>query len=100
MTPWRAAWSWFTQETGTPELQSEYVDFAGEYGWDYVLIDAKWDQWDNAEQALQDLVAQGEAVGVRLLLWYNSGGLHTTAPGETPLNRMSDPAAGSAPIPT
>ncbi len=43
MTPWRAAWSWFTQETGTPELQSEYVDFAGEYGWDYVLIDAKWD---------------------------------------------------------
>ena len=94
--PGRAAWSWFSQETGTPELQSEYIAFAGEYGWDYVLIDAKWDQWDNAEQAVQDLVAQAEAVGVRLLLWYNSGGPHTTAPAETPLNRMSDPAVRRA----
>lgn len=90
--PGRAAWSWFSQETGTPELQSEYIDFAGEYGWDYVLIDAKWDQWDNAEQAVQDLVAQAEAVGVKLLLWYNSGGEHNPFRGETPVDRMLDPA--------
>lgn len=91
IAPGRAAWSWFSQETGTPALQSEYIDFAAEYGWDYVLIDAKWDQWENAEQAVQNLIAQADAVGVKLLLWYNSGGPHTTSPAETPLNRMLDP---------
>jgi alpha-glucosidase len=91
IAPGRSAWSWFSQETGTPELQSEYIDFAGEYGWDYVLIDAKWDQWDDAEQTVQDLVAEAEAVGVRLLLWYNSGGPHTIAPLETPTDLMLEP---------
>lgn len=86
--PGRSAWSWFSQETGTPELQSEYIDFAGEYGWDYVLIDANWDDWEDAESTVQDLVAEAEAVGVRLLLWYNSGGPHTILPNETPLDRM------------
>jgi hypothetical protein len=89
--PGRAAWSWYSQETGSPELQSEYIDFAAEYGWEYVLIDAKWDQWDDAEQAVQDLVAEADAAGVKLMLWYNSGGPHTTSPAETPLNRMLAP---------
>ncbi|HSN82404.1 MAG TPA: glycoside hydrolase family 97 catalytic domain-containing protein [Polyangiales bacterium] len=89
--PGRAAWSWFSQGTGTPELQSEYVDFAGRYGWDYVLIDATWDQWDDAEQEVQALVAQAQAVGVELLLWYNSGGEHSTN-FETPFDKMVDPA--------
>ncbi len=93
--PGRAAWSWFSQETGDPELQSEYIDFAAEYGWDYVLIDANWDQWNDAEQEVQDLVAQADAVGVKLLLWYNSGGPHTVSPLETPLNRMIEPARRS-----
>jgi hypothetical protein len=88
--PGRAAWSWFSQGTGTPELQSEYIDFAGQYGWDYVLIDSTWDQWENAEQAVQALVAQAEAVGVRLLLWYNSGGEHSPNL-ETPFDKMLDP---------
>jgi alpha-glucosidase len=91
IAPGRAAWSWFSQETGTPELQSEYVAFAGAFGWDYVLIDAKWDQWDNAEGEVRALVAQAEAVGVELWLWYNSGGPHTPSPLETPLNRMIPP---------
>jgi len=91
ISPGRAAWSWFSQETGTPELQSEYVDFAAEYGWDYVLIDAKWDQWDDAEQQVRDLVAQAATAGVKLLLWYNSGGPHTPSPLETPLNKMIEP---------
>jgi hypothetical protein len=94
--PGRAAWSWWSQETGTPELQSEYIDFADEHGWDYVLIDAKWDQWDDAEQEVQNLVAEAETVGVKLLLWYNSGGQHNPFPGETPVDRMLDPSVRRA----
>ncbi len=90
--PGRAAWSWFSQETGTPQLQSEYIDFAEEYGWDYVLIDANWDQWDNAEATVRALVAEGDAAGVRLFLWYNSGGEHAWNLSETPVDRMSDPS--------
>ncbi len=89
--PGRAAWSWIAQGTGTPELQSEYIDFASEYGWEYVLIDATWDQWDDAEDEVQALVSQADAAGVKLLLWYNSGGPHTPSPMETPINRMSPP---------
>jgi len=88
--PGRAAWSWFSQGTGTPELQSEYIDFAGQYGWDYVLIDATWDQWDDAEQEVQALVTQAQAAGVKLLLWYNSGGEHSPN-FETPFDKMVDP---------
>jgi alpha-glucosidase len=91
IAPGRAAWSWFSQDTGTPELQSEYIDFAGEHGWDYVLIDARWDQWEDAETKVMNLVEEAEAVGVKLLLWYNSGGPHTASPLETPLNRMLAP---------
>ncbi len=91
ISPGRAAWSWFSQETGTPELQSEYIDFAAEYGWDYVVIDAKWDQWDDAEQQVRDLVARAATAGVKLLLWNNSGGSHTPSPLETPLNKMIEP---------
>jgi alpha-glucosidase len=90
IAPGRAAWSWFSQDTGTPELQSEYIDFAGEHGWDYVLVDAKWDQWENAEQEVRDLVAQAASVGVKVLLWYNSSGPQNISPLETPLNRMID----------
>lgn len=91
IAPGRAAWSWIAQGTGTPELQSEYIDFAEEYAWDYVLIDATWDQWDDAEQAVQDLVTEADAAGVKLFLWYNSGGPHTPSPMESPINRMSPP---------
>jgi alpha-glucosidase len=94
--PGRAAWSWFSQETGTPELQSEYIDFAGQYGWDYVLIDASWDQWENAEAEVVSLIEQAESVGVKLLLWYNSGGEHSPFRTETPVDRMLDPAVRRA----
>ena len=94
--PGRAAWSWFSQETGTPALQSEYIDFADEYDWEYVLIDSNWDQWDGADAAVVSLVGEAEAVGVKLLLWYNSGGEHSPLRGETPVDRMLDPAVRRA----
>ncbi|MGB5812124.1 MAG: glycoside hydrolase family 97 catalytic domain-containing protein [Polyangiales bacterium] len=94
--PGRAAWSWFSQETGTPLLQSEYIDFAEEHGWDYVLIDANWDRWEDPERAIRALVAEADAGNVRLLLWYNSGGEHAPVQGETPVDKMLDPVVRRA----
>ena len=95
IAPGRVAWSWFTQGTGDAALQAEYIDFAAELGWEYVLIDAGWDSWPEADETVAALAAQAAAAGVELLLWYNSGGEHTPNPA-SPRDRMLDGAVRRA----
>lgn len=90
--PGRAAWSWPTQGTGDVALATSYAAFASSMGWEYVLIDADWDQWPSVETAMPAFVAAAEAQSVRVLLWYNSGGAHNADPG-TPRDRLLDPTA-------
>jgi hypothetical protein len=78
IAPGKAAWSWWSQGTGTPALQREYVDFAAEFGWDYIVVDEGWDQWAAGE--LLDLVQYAAAQDIRVFVWYNSGGSHNTIP--------------------
>ena len=89
--PGRAAWSWYSQAVCCPELQREYVDFAEEMGWEYVLVDANWSRWDDAEREIPALVANAAARGVGIFLWYNSGGPNNFVPSE-PRDRLFDPA--------
>lgn len=88
--PGRASWSWYTQDTGSPALQAEYTDFAIEMGWEYVMVDARWDAWPDPEASVRALTAQGAAAGVEPMLWYNSAGEHSAHDSETPLDRMLD----------
>ena len=94
--PGRVAWSWRSQGTGDAALQREYIDFAGEYSWEYVLIDAGWDQWDQAESLMPQLADYARARGVGILLWYNSGGPHNTMSAATPRDRMHQPGVRRA----
>jgi len=87
--PGRAAWSWWSQDTGTPALQEEYVDFAAEHGWEYVLVDAGWDRWPAPETEVPALVDYVGERGVGVLLWYNSGGPHNNVTA-SPRDRMHD----------
>ncbi|MFC1890072.1 glycoside hydrolase family 97 catalytic domain-containing protein [Thermodesulfobacteriota bacterium] len=89
--PGRAAWSWWSQATGDEALQREYVDSAAEFGWEYILVDARWDQWPDPETQIPGLVDYAAEKGIGILLWYNSGGLHNLMLTETPRNRMLDP---------
>jgi hypothetical protein len=91
IAPGRVAWSWYSQDTGDATLQREYIRFAAEMGWEYVLVDARWDQWPEAETEIPALADTADASGVGLLLWYNSGGEHTSVQA-TPRDRMADPA--------
>jgi len=88
--PGRSAWSWFSQGTGDLALQKEYVTFAAEMGWEYILIDDGWDQWPDAEIVMPQLVDEAAQKGVGVLLWYNSGGEHTLDQ-HTPRDRLVDP---------
>ncbi|HJL19397.1 MAG TPA: glycoside hydrolase family 97 catalytic domain-containing protein [Sandaracinaceae bacterium LLY-WYZ-13_1] len=93
--PGRVAWSWYSQGTGDAALQREYVDFAAGMGWEHVLIDAGWDRWEDVETVMPALVADAEARGVGVLLWYNSGGEHGSSDA-TPMDRMLDPTVRRA----
>jgi hypothetical protein len=90
--PGRVAWSWWSQGTGTPSLQRNYIDFASAQDWDYVLIDANWSLWADAEAAVQELVEYAAARNVGIFLWYNSGGANNSI-SEQPRDRLNTRAA-------
>jgi hypothetical protein len=93
--PGKAAWSWWSQDTQTPALQREYIDSAAEFGWEYVIVDADWSLWPDAETEVQALVEYGQQRGVDVILWYNSGGPNNTVTFE-PRDRLDDEAAMQA----
>lgn len=93
--PGKAAWSWWSQDTQTPALQREYIDSAAEFGWEYVIVDADWSLWPDAEAEVQALVQYGQQRGVDIILWYNSGGPNNTVTFE-PRDRLDDEAAMQA----
>ena len=93
--PGRAAWSWATQGTGDVTLATSYATFASGLGWEYVLVDDGWDKWTNVDTTMPAFVAQAKTQGVKVLLWYSSGG--PTAPNiGSPRDRMSDPTVREA----
>ncbi|MCX8155221.1 MAG: glycoside hydrolase family 97 protein [Verrucomicrobiae bacterium] len=74
--PGRVAWSWWSDPPSPQDAakQKQFVDFAAEMGWEYVLVDANWTLMDNG--SLGDVFRHAKSKGVGILLWYNSGGPH------------------------
>ena len=70
--PGRVAWSWWSDDNSPRSLriQKQYVDFAAEMGWEYVLVDLGW----NAEW-LPELVEYAGEKNVSILLWHHWAGL-------------------------
>jgi hypothetical protein len=66
--PGRVAWSWWS-ESDSPddfERQREYVDYAADRGWEYVLVDAGWPR---RRSEMPDLIDYADDRGVDVLLW-------------------------------
>jgi alpha-glucosidase len=93
--PGRVSWSWWSENASPRDLGRlrDYVDLAAEFGWEYSLVDANWDV--HAEDEMRDLVRYAGARGIRLWLWYNSGGPNNHVP-EQPRDRMFDRAVRRA----
>ena len=76
IVPGRASWAWWSGyldgTSDTPEKLMKYIDFAREMSWEYSLIDAGWDHRKGFD--LKQLADYAQSQGVKLLLWYNSGG--------------------------
>lgn len=71
----RSAWSWIIRMDASCNYdeQKEYVDFAAEMGWEYLLVDAWWDT-NIGYDRIAELSKYAAGKGVGLFLWYNSNG--------------------------
>jgi hypothetical protein len=84
----RSVWSWIIRMDSSCNFdeQKEYIDFAADLGWEYILIDALWDTQIGRDK-VEELVRYAAGRGVGVFLWYNSNGYWNDAP-QGPRGRM------------
>ncbi|WP_459193410.1 glycoside hydrolase family 97 protein [Halosimplex sp. J119] len=87
--PGRVAWSWWS-ESDSPddfERQREYVDYAADRGWEYVLVDAGWPR---RREEMPELIDYANDRGVDILLWSHWTDLNTESKREERLGTWAD----------
>jgi alpha-glucosidase len=70
--PGRAVWSWWSSDTVSPERQKEYADMAQKLGFEYNVIDWRWDKWPDAWNTVADIVKYSRKRGVGVWVWRHS----------------------------
>jgi hypothetical protein len=72
--PGAVSWIYWANNHGSKDYKKvvEYVDFAVEMNWPYVLIDWEWDVMGNGGD-ITDAVNYAKSKGIKPLMWYNSG---------------------------
>lgn len=73
--PGISAWSWgvLKDDYTIYPVQKDFVDYAADLNWPYVLVDADWDKKIGYEK-IAELANYAAEKNVGLLLWYNSSG--------------------------
>ncbi|WP_438862526.1 glycoside hydrolase family 97 catalytic domain-containing protein [Neptunicella sp.] len=73
--PGMSAWSWglLKDDATVYPVQKQFIDYAADMHWPYVLVDADWDQ-KIGYQKIAELAEYAATKNVGLLLWYNSSG--------------------------
>lgn len=85
--PGRVAWSWWSESDRQSDFdrQREYVDYAAERGWEYVLIDLGWD-----EEWLPELIEYADGRGVGIEAWSHFLDLNTESKRAERLSMWAD----------
>jgi hypothetical protein len=86
--PGLVSWNYWSSNHGTKDYKvvTAFADLAADMNWPYTLLDWEWDAMSNGgnvEAAARYIVSKG----VKPLIWYNSGGNHTSV-SSTPKDRM------------
>ena len=89
----KSTWSWIVwmDESMNWDDQVAYINFASELGFEYILIDALWDENIGYER-MKELVKYANSKNVDVFLWYNSNGGFNDAP-QGPHSRMNTSVA-------
>ncbi len=84
----RGVWSWIMWQDASMNYDDQvtYIDFAAEMGYEYILIDALWDQ-NIGYDRMEELIDYANSKNVDVFLWYNSNGVANDAP-MTPRHKM------------
>ena len=85
----RGSWSWIVWQDNSMnyEDQVKYIDLAAAMQFEYILIDAWWDDRIGYEK-MKELIKYAKSKNVEVFLWYNSNGSANDA-FQTPLNKMN-----------
>ena len=86
--PGKASWNYWSDNHGTRSYKTvcAFADLAASMGWPYTLLDWEWDAMTDGGN-LDDALKYIHSIGVKPLIWYNSGGEHTWV-NATPKDRM------------
>ncbi|MCE1155997.1 MAG: glycoside hydrolase family 97 protein [Bacteroidales bacterium] len=86
--PGKVSWNYWSDNHGTRSYKTvcAFADLAATMGWPYTLLDWEWDSMGDGGQ-LDDALDYIHSIGVKPLIWYNSGGDHTWV-NATPKDRM------------
>jgi len=86
--PGKASWNYWSDNHGTRSYKTvcAFADLAASMGWPYTLLDWEWDMMTDGGN-LEDALKYIHSIGVKPLIWYNSGGDHTWV-NSTPKDRM------------
>lgn len=85
----KGTWSWIIWQDASMnyEDQVKYIDLAAEMDYEYILIDAWWDQ-NIGYDKMKELISYAKSKGVAVFLWYNTNGTANDA-FQTPNNKMN-----------
>lgn len=86
--PGIASWNYWSDNHGTRSYKTvcAFADLAASMGWPYTLLDWEWDSMTDGGN-LEDALKYIHSLGIKPLMWYNSGGDHTWV-NSTPKDRM------------
>lgn len=85
----KGSWSWIVWQDNSMnyEDQVKYIDLAAAMKFEYILIDAWWDERIGYDK-MKELIQYAKSKNVEVFLWYNSNGTVNDA-FQTPLNKMN-----------
>ncbi len=85
----KGTWSWIVWQDNSMNYddQVKYIDLAAKLNFEYILIDAWWDERIGYEK-MEELIDYADSKGIGVFLWYNSNGIVNDA-FMTPLNKMN-----------
>lgn len=70
--PGRSSWQWLAAGDPVEKEQHQWIDWTGQLGFDYYLIDEGWEKWPDSWAAIADSVAYAKTKNVKIWIWVHS----------------------------
>lgn len=89
----KSTWSWIVWQDASMNWkdQTAYIDLANTLGYQYILIDAGWDEQIGYER-MEDLVKYAKSKNVDVFLWFSSSGYWNDIV-QSPIHKMDNSIA-------